>query len=61
MKRFEFTSDKPYDRHNYKLKLKNGKSIILKDYETLRSMWYQYKDFCTDVEIIDINNNKGFA
>ena len=33
MKTFKQTSDKPYDRHEYKLVLKNGKSITVDDYE----------------------------
>ena len=45
--------DKPYDKHNYKLVLKNGKSIILDDYEQVRAMWYQFRQQLERVDVVD--------
>ena len=38
---FTHTSDKPYDRHHYKLHTKNNKSILFDNYEQLGSVWSQ--------------------
>ncbi len=38
---FTQTSDGPYDRHRYKLILKNRKAMKFDDYETLREVWFQ--------------------
>lgn len=50
---FTQTSDEPYDRHHYKLTLKSGKSIVIDDYEVLRSMWFQYNAYADKVEVLD--------
>lgn len=50
--------DKPYDRHHYKLKMKNGKSVIFEDYETMRAHWYHWRPNVDRVLIIDAK--KGF-
>ena len=60
---FESYCDKPYDRHNYKIILKNGKSIIYEDYEIMRYYWYQYRKDITHVEVLDAPKStagKGF-
>ena len=39
---FYQTSDKPYDRHNYRLELDERKnSIEFEDYEQLRAYWFE--------------------
>jgi hypothetical protein len=45
----------PYDRHDYKLIFKNGKSIIFQDYESLLQFWFQYgfKDEIACVDVVD--------
>ena len=50
-----FTSycDKPYDRNKYKLHLKNGKAIILEDYDQVRQFWYQFRQQMNHVEVLD--------
>ena len=67
---FTQTSDKPYDRHFYRMVLTNGKSIVLEDYEQMRAMWFQYDSkFLSHVEVIDAcqydvevkSNVKGFG
>lgn len=60
---FESYCDKAYDRHNYKIILKNGKSIIYEDYEIMRYYWYQYRKDITHVEVLDAPKStagKGF-
>lgn len=52
MEEFKSTSDKPYDRHKYKLVLKNGKAIILEDYDQVRQMWYQFRQQLKTVEVL---------
>ena len=52
LKTFTSTCDKDYDRHTYKLVLKNGKALILEDYEMVRQYWYQYKDQMNCVEVL---------
>jgi len=50
---FTSTCDKDYDRHTYKLVLKNGKALVLEDYEMVRQYWYQYKAQLEAVEVLD--------
>ncbi len=50
---FTSTCDKDYDRHQYKLVLKNGKAIILEDYESARNLWYQYSSQMDHIEVLD--------
>lgn len=50
--------DKSYDKHTYRIVLKNGKSIAFEDYEVMRYHWYQYKDHASHVEIDDVVQKK---
>jgi len=51
---FTNTSDGPYDRHTYRVRLTNNKSIVLDDYELVRNLWFQYeKQFLETVEVLD--------
>jgi hypothetical protein len=51
---FTNTSDESYDRHNYRVRLTNGKGIVLDDYEQVRGLWFQYeKQFLDTVEVLD--------
>ena len=56
---FTSTSEKPYDRHKYKIIFKNGKSVILEDYQTMKNMWYQWRNEISNVEVLD-EGGKGF-
>ena len=60
---FEVTSDKPYDRHKYKINFSDGHSIIVDAYEQMRSMWFQnlrsWKNVTIDV-IDREKESKGF-
>ena len=42
IKWFAQTSDKPYNRHTYRLKFHNGKAIVYDDYEVMRAHWFQW-------------------
>ena len=53
LKSFTSTSEEDYDRHTYKLVLKNGKAIVLEDYESARNLWFQFKSQCDIVEVLD--------
>jgi len=53
LKEFTSTCDKDYDRHKYKLCLKNGKAIVLEDYDMARSYWYQFRQQMDHVEVLD--------
>ena len=50
LKTFICTSDLPYDRHKYKCVLKDGREVILDDYELVRAVWNQYG--CDKVEVL---------
>ena len=52
LKTFTCTSEAPYDRHSYKLVLKNGKGIILEDYEMVRAYWYKFKEQLQRVDVL---------
>ena len=53
LKSFTSTSEEDYDRHTYKLYLKNGKAIVLEDYEQARAFWHQYAAQMDHVEVLD--------
>ena len=38
----KFTSDKPYNRHKYKLTFVDGRSILFDDYNIFRMLWIDY-------------------
>lgn len=53
---FTCTSDAPYNRHSYKLYLKNDKTIIFDDYEEAQVYWFkhvQVPDYLDVIEVID--------
>ena len=39
---FELSSDKPYDRHKYKVVMKNGNELVFDDYMSVQAFWFQY-------------------
>ena len=57
---FTETSSGDYDRHHYKVVSETGESIIVYDYESVRSIWWNSK-FLSHVEVLDIKKRgKGF-
>jgi len=65
IKFFKQTSDEPYDRHQYKLELEDGKSVIMDSYEEIKGIWYQYIDEMkgATVSVLDRKqkSSKGFG
>ena len=53
LKTFTSTCPKDYDRHHYKLILKNGKEVVLEDYESARNLWFQFSSQCEVIEVLD--------
>ena len=60
LKIFTHTSDKPYDQNSYKIIFKNGKSVTVDDYRTMKNMWYQWREEVSNVEVLDDTQGKGF-
>ena len=50
---FTTYSTDPYDRHHYKVHFKDGRSIIVEDYDLVKAMWFQSPSDLEGVEIID--------
>lgn len=51
---FELSSDKPYDRHKYKVVMKNGNEIVFDDYMSVQAFWFQYDaQFLSHVDVIE--------
>ena len=56
---FYQTSDEPYDRHHYRVHMKNGNYIDFDDYMNVQNFWFEYsKQFLSHVQILDIQNKK---
>lgn len=51
---FSCTSDAPYDRHKYKIKVKNGKEIICDSYDEVQYVWFSYKDIPDYLDIVEV-------
>jgi len=53
-KYFTQTSDGSYDRHIYRVVLKDGRSAMLDDYEQVRAFWFEYESkLLSHVEVMD--------
>ena len=61
---FTCTSKEDYDRHNYRLIFKNGKSIEFDDWEVTRNYWFQWSgtNQLSHVDVLDKSKvkSKGF-
>lgn len=58
---FTCTSDLPYDRHTYRLHLKNGKFINFEHYEEVQAYWFthnQIPEYLNVVEVLDKRKEK---
>ena len=57
--RFECTSDKLYDKHNYKVVLVDGSNQVLDNYHDVWVLWSQIPDqYLSHVEVLD--KSRGF-
>jgi len=60
---FTQTSDKPYDRHRYKLVGVNQNELIFDDWEQVQAYWLQApSQFLSHIEVLDKKkkSNGGF-
>ena len=57
---FTETSSGDYDRHHYRVVSSEGRSVVVQDYESVRSIWFQ-SPFMSYVDVLDIKKGgKGF-
>ena len=51
---FELSSDKPYDRHKYKVVMMNANELVFDDYMSVQAFWFQYDaQFLSHVDVIE--------
>ena len=61
LKVFTQTSDKPYNRHDYKIVYNDGKEVIFDNYEDAHVFWFQHSGlYLNPIEVLDKKTNKGF-
>jgi len=56
MKTFSQTSHEPYNRHTYRLHLRDKKTIDFDDYETAQAHWFSFNqvpDYLNYFEVLD--------
>jgi hypothetical protein len=61
---FQQTSDAPYDRHNYEIVLKTGKTVFFDDWEDTQGYWFvhqQIPDYLDYVNVLDKSKKKSKA
>jgi hypothetical protein len=61
MEIFAQTSNEPYDRHNYRLYLKNGNTLNFDNYEEAQAYWFNYSqvpDYLDLIEVLDKRKEK---
>jgi hypothetical protein len=64
MEVFRQTSDAPYDRHNYEIVLKTGKTVFFDDWEGAQGYWFvhqQIPDYLDYVNVLDKSKKKSKA
>ena len=64
MEVFRQTSDAPYDRHNYEIVLKTGKTVFFDDWEGAQGYWFvhqQIPDYLDYVNVLDQSKKKSKA
>lgn len=62
MEVFRQTSDVPYDRHNYEIVLKTGKTVFFDDWEGAQGYWFvhqQIPDYLDYVNVLDKSKKKS--
>jgi len=59
MNNFTQTCHKPYDRHTYTVKLKNGGSIDFGDFESAREYWWSLREVPNYLDFIVVNDIKS--
>ena len=59
---FTESSDKPYDRHQYKVVSRTGESIIVDDYMLAQEIWWNRGrgKYISHIDVLDKKEAKGF-
>ena len=51
---FQQTSDEPYDRHNYRVVLLNGQTVVVDSWDLAQAIWFQQpSQFLSHIEVLD--------
>jgi hypothetical protein len=61
---FQQTSDTSYDRHNYELVLKSGKTVFFDDWTDVQGYWFvhqQIPDYLDFINVLDKPKKKSKA
>lgn len=64
MEVFQQTSDVPYDRHNYEIVLKTGKTVFFDDWADVQGYWFahnQIPDYLDFINVLDKSKKKSKA
>ena len=59
---FQQTSDTPYNRHNYELVLKSGKTVFFDDWTDVQGYWFvhqQIPDYLDYIKVLDKPKKKS--
>lgn len=56
---FKQTSDLSYERHDYKLIFKDGRTIVYDSWDPIPAMWFHNKNELKYVEVLDKKNKKS--
>jgi hypothetical protein len=51
--------DKHYDRHKYRVVLKDGKSLVVDSYDLVKAIWFRGEHDVDTIEVLDKSGN-GF-
>lgn len=58
---FKQTSNKPYDRHDYKVIKSTGEYVVVESWEEAQSIWWNSPPhFLSHIEVLDKKEAKGF-
>ena len=55
---FTTYSTDPYNRHQYKVIFKDGRNVIVDDYDLVKAMWFQNQHDVETIEVIDCKTKK---
>ena len=55
---FTCTSDSPYDRHDYEIVLKNGKTQFFDNWEDVQRYWFQNSEIPNFLDLVIVKDKK---
>ena len=59
MEVFRQTSDAPYDRHNYEIVLKTGKTVFFDDWEDAQGYWFVHNQIPDFLDVVIVKDKKS--